>query len=75
MAPEEYRWAKELLFFYENGSAVFMLVSLEDGNSVKPVFGFIYSFSRIFTWLNLLIGFLPVVELFRRGFFGYYGYI
>lgn len=32
IAPEEYKWAKELPFFSANGSAVLMFVSLADGN-------------------------------------------
>lgn len=48
IAPDEQRWAKELPFFSEKGSAVLILVNFEEGNSVKPVFGFIYSFIKIF---------------------------
>lgn len=32
MAPEEYKCANELPFFYENGSTVLMLVNLAVGN-------------------------------------------
>jgi hypothetical protein len=38
MAPEEYKWEKLFPFFYAKGSTVFILVSLVDGNYVKPVF-------------------------------------
>lgn len=49
MAPDEYKCANELPFFYANGSAVFMLASLADGNSVKPTFGLISYFLTIVT--------------------------
>ncbi len=45
IAPDVYKWANEFPFLSEKGSTVLMLVSLADGNYVKPCFGcLIYSF-------------------------------
>lgn len=54
MAPDEYKWEKLFPFFYAKGSTVFILVSLVDGNYVKPVF-----FAGIYSslWTILIPGF------------------
>jgi hypothetical protein len=62
IAPEEYKCAKEFPFFYANGSAVLILVNFADGNSVNPVFGFIYYFLITVTPFFGRLGFLIAEE-------------
>ena len=66
IAPEEYKCANEFPFFYAKGSAVFMAVSLAEGNYVKPAFGFTsYFFITVTPFFGMLLAFfIPVAVVF-----------
>ena len=60
MAPDEYKWEKLFPFFSAKGSTVLILVSLDEGNCVNPVF----LFKSSYKWTILIPGLLIILTVF-----------